>query len=101
MQYNGSHRTNYNALVSAGFASHTMLCPGFMLDQPFDQETCTPPIERESSACACAALLQLLLVVAAGRVLLAASNIQNTSGQFHSDAPVCIYERVCVYAYSG
>ena len=47
MQYNGSHRTNYNALVSAGFASHTMLCPGFMLDQPFDRETSTPPIERE------------------------------------------------------
>ena len=48
-QYNASHRSNYAALVSANFPSYTMLCPGFMLDQPFDAATSPPPLEREHS----------------------------------------------------
>ena len=49
-QYNASHRSNYEALQSANFPSYTMLCPGFMLDQPFDPTTSPPPLECERNA---------------------------------------------------
>ena len=47
-QYNTSHRINYAALVDAKFPSYTMVCPGFMLDHPFDPATSPLPLERKT-----------------------------------------------------